>query len=184
MPYALPEDSFLHSKNSPQNRRRHRHGRSPSRTGYSCSSSSFPWCAPFPLPGSDLVVCDFSTFNGKSKWSFYTKFSPYSPVSLSCTPPPREYRPALCGESTQAQRFPLRRLFTNRLRAVRSSNRQKPQGSDKMVEKTVGFCALRRKTVVFTNHADIFERSGITNLYRKRNTRGCFPFPQRGNDCI
>ena len=28
------------------------------------------------------------------------------------------------------------------------------------------------------------ERSGIINLYRKRNTRGCFPFPQRGNDCI
>ena len=79
---------------------------------------------------------------------------------------------------------PLRRLFTNRLLVVRSSNRQKPQGSDKMVEKTVGFCALRRKTVVFTNHADIFERSGIINLYRKRNTRGCFPFPQRGNDCI
>ena len=105
MPYALPEDSFLHSKNSPHNRRRHRHGRSPSRTGYSCGSSSFPWCAPFPLPGSDLVVCDFSTFNGKSKWSFYTKFSPYSPVSLSC-PPPREYRHAPCGESTQAQRSP------------------------------------------------------------------------------
>lgn len=106
MPYALPEDSFLHSKNSPQNRRRHRHGRSPSRTGYSCGSSSFPWCAPFPLPGSDPVVCDFSTFNGKSKWSFCTKFSPYSPVSLSYPPPPREYRPAPCGESTQTQRSP------------------------------------------------------------------------------
>ena len=78
----------------------------------------------------------------------------------------------------------LRRLFTNRLRAVRSSNHQKPQGSDKMVKKTVGFCALRRKIVVFTNRTDIFERSGIINLSRKRNTRGCFPFPQRGNDCI
>ena len=47
--------------------------------------------------------------------------------------------------------FPLRRLFTNRLHVVRSSNHQKLQGSDKMVKKTVGFCALRRKTVVFTN---------------------------------
>lgn len=79
---------------------------------------------------------------------------------------------------------PLRRLFTNRLHVVRSSNRQKPQDSDKMVEKTVGFCVLRRKIVVFTNRADIFERSGIINLCRKRNTHGCFPFPQRGNDCI
>ena len=184
MPYALPEDSFLHSKNSPQNRRRHRHGRSPSRTGYSCGSSSFPWCAPFPLPGSDLVVCDFSTFNGKSKWSFCTKFSPYSPVSLSYPPPPREYRPAPCGESTQAQRSPsdvYSRIVYTLFEVQTDKN---PQGSDKMVENTVGFCALRRKIVVFTNLADIFERSGIINLYRKRNTCGCFPFPQRGNDCI
>ena len=93
--------------------------------------------------------------------------------------PPR----ALRREHPNAE-IPLRRLFTNRLRAVRSSNHQKPQGSDKMVKKTVGFCALRRKGVVFTNKADIFERSGIINLCRKRNTHGCFPFPQRGNDCI
>lgn len=178
MPYALPEDSFLHSKNSPQNRRRYRHGRSPSRTGYSCSSSSFPWCAPFPLPGSDLVVCDFSTFNGKSKWSFCTKFSPYAPVSLSYPPPPREYRPAPCGESTQTQRSPLRRLFTNRLRAVRSSNRQKPQGSDKMVEKTVGFClasmggcsVLRRtKRTVYTCSVILKSIQYITLMFKLDN---------------
>ena len=135
-------------------------------------------------PAAILLSVTLALLTAKVNGRFVQNSAHNLLFSLSYAPPPREYRPAPCGESTQTQRSSLRRLFTNRLHVVRSSNRQKPQGSDKMVEKTVGFCALRRKIVVFTNRADIFERSGIINLYRKRNTRGCFPFPQRGNDFI
>lgn len=74
--------------------------------------------------------------------------------------------------------LPLRRLFTNRLRAVRSSNRQKPQGSDKMVEKTVGFCAaavggcsvLRRtKRTVYTCSVILKSVRYITLMFKLDN---------------